>query len=290
MLTIIIATLQSAIPLLFAGFAGLYSERSGVVNIALEGFLLLGAFTGAATLAKFSANGFISPILLSFGVTVLAGILLALLFAFAVITLHADQVVTGVAINILVSGLTVVLSQYFFNARSFSFPTVSLFIKNYVYLIIAVFVLFYTYFVFYKTRFGLRLRAVGENPRAADSLGINVYKMRYTALVISGVLATFGGTYISVFAGSFTKDMSAGRGYIALAVLIFGKWKPRGVFLAALLFGFFSALAQYLQGRGIPTQFIQMLPYVLTLITLAGFIGRATPPAADGLPYEKEEE
>jgi len=287
-LVIALATIQSSIPLLFAGFAGLFSERSGVVNIALEGFLLLGAFSGAAIMQAMNGSSQTLYITAGFLGTIVAGALLALLFAVVVITLKADQIVSGVAINIFVGGLTVILSQAFFTARSFNFPEVPVFIKTYFFPILALLIAAVTYFVLYKTRFGLRLRAVGENPLAADTLGVNVVKMRYIAVIISGVLATFGGAYISIFAGSFAKDMSAGRGYIALAALIFGKWKPKGVFFAALIFGFFKAIEQFLQGGVIPTQFIQMIPYLMTIITLAGFIGRATPPAADGIPYEKE--
>ena len=292
---LILATIRSATPLIFAGLGGLFSERSGVINIALEGMMLAGAFTGAVV-AYETGNPY-AGLLAGVG----AGGLLAVIYAVACIKFEADQVVAGMAINFLMIGLPSLISGAIYDSAG-STPQIDKadLLPNYfnsisfasilVFLLVPV-----CWYVLYKTPFGLRLRAVGENPAAADSAGVSVFKLRYTAVIISGVLAAAGGAYLSIGQGSFfTKGMSAGRGYIALAALILAKWRPVPVLLACLFFGFTESLAIQLQGvlkmpsgEEIPVQFIQIIPYVLTIIVLAGFIGLSRAPKALGVPYRK---
>lgn len=295
--TLIFATLRSSTPLIFAALGGLFSERSGVINIALEGLMLAGAFTAAVVTYKMSNPyiGFISGMA--------AGGVLALVFAVAVIKFQADQVVAGMAINFLMIGLPAMISTSIFDSagstpqidKAFLLPS----FYNTVSLasIIALLMIPATWYVLYKTRFGLRLRAVGENPEAADTAGINVIGLRYWAVIISGILAGAGGAYLSIGQASlFTRSMTAGQGFIALAALILAKWRPVPVLFACLFFGFTDALATEMQsaswakinGENIPVQFIQMIPYVLTIIVLAGFIGLSRAPKALGIPYQKE--
>ena len=310
------ATMRVSAPLILAALAGLFSERSGVVDISLEGKMLAGAFAAAA-IASISGSAWLG-LLAAIGVS----IMLALLHGFACITHKGNQVVSGVAINILAAGLTVVLGLHWFKqggqtprldneARFLSLdlpgaqavadvPYVG---KIYEELIsghnILVYVAFlmvpFTYWVVYKTRFGLRLRAVGENPNAVDTAGISVVRIRYLAVICTGILCGIAGAYISTAHNAqFIRDMTAGQGFIALAALIFGKWRPVPVMFACLLFGFLDALAVRLQGVSlpgigeIPVQFIEALPYLLTVILLAGFIGKAVAPKASGIPYVKE--
>jgi len=301
--TLIASTIRLSTPLILAALGGLYSERSGVINIALEGMMLAGAFTAAAV-TVFAHSSFVGVL-----AAVLAGILVAALHAVATINYRADQVVSGTAINILFLGVPALLSGALFESTGATrqltkdevLPDLAFFNpenspvlasifnhKPIVYLgflIVAV-----TLYVLYRTRFGLRLRAVGENPEAADTAGINVMKMRYAGVLISGALAALGGAYLSIGQSSqFTRNMTAGRGFIALAALIFGKWHPVGALMACLLFGFAEAISIRMQGTvNIPNQFIQMIPYVLTMVMLAGLIRRADPPKALGVAYVKE--
>lgn len=294
-LILLFSTIRLATPLIFAALGGLFSERAGVINIALEGLMLAGAFT-AAVVTYETSNPY-----LGFLAGMAAGALVALIFAIAVIQFEADQVVTGFAISMLMLGLPAVISSRLYDAsgatqqidKAFLLPNVN---NDLPWTAVLAFVLVpISWYVLYKTPFGLRLRAVGENPAAADSAGVNVYKLRYTAVIISGILAAAGGAYLSIGQGSFfTKGMSSGRGYIALAALILAKWKPIPVLLACLFFGFTESLAIQLQGvvkmpsgDDIPVQFIQMIPYVLTIIVLAGFIGLSRAPKALGIPYQK---
>lgn len=294
-LILLFSTIRLATPLIFAALGGLFSERAGVINIALEGLMLAGAFT-AAVVTYETSNPY-----LGFLAGMAAGALVALIFAIAVIQFEADQVVTGFAISMLMLGLPAVISSRLYDAsgatqqidKAFLLPNVN---NDLPWTAVLAFVLVpISWYVLYKTPFGLRLRAVGENPAAADSAGVNVYKLRYTAVIISGILAAAGGAYLSIGQGSFfTKGMSSGRGYIALAALILAKWKPIPVLLACLFFGFTESLAIQLQGvvkmpsgDDIPVQFIQMIPYVLTIIVLAGFIGLSRAPKALGIPYKK---
>lgn len=295
-LILLFSTIRLATPLIFAALGGLFSERAGVINIALEGLMLAGAFA-AAVVTYETSNPY-----LGFFAGMVAGALVSVVFAVAVIKFEADQVVTGFAISMLMFGLPAVISSRLYDAsgatqqidKAFLLP--DLIPGRLPWAAILAFLLVpISWYVLYKTPFGLRLRAVGENPAAADSAGVNVYKLRYTAVIISGVLAAAGGAYLSIGQGSFfTKGMSAGRGYIALAALILAKWKPIPVLLACLFFGFTESLAIQLQGvvkmpsgDDIPVQFIQIIPYVLTIIVLAGFIGLSRAPKALGIPYKK---
>ncbi|HHW72438.1 MAG TPA: ABC transporter permease [Firmicutes bacterium] len=297
--TVFAAALRMATPLIFAALGGIISERSGVVNIALEGMMLTGSFT-----AMFVTHLTGLPWVGALG-AMAAGALMGLLHALFCVRYRSNQVVTGTAINIFAGGLTVFLLRHFFGSAGTS-PQVTV-IKDItipvlsqipwvdkvlgrqnplVYLaFVAVAVV---HVVIYKTPWGLRLRAVGEHPQAADTVGVNVYRMRYTAVAISGALAALGGTYLSIaHLSRFSEGMTAGRGFIALAAVIFGKWTPLGALGACLFFGYGDALQMRLSDVGIPTQFLNMLPYVMTMVALAGFIGKAVGPKASGQPYIK---
>jgi general nucleoside transport system permease protein len=279
-------TLRITIPYLLPSLGAVFSEKGGVINIALEGILLGGAF--AATVGTyFTGNIFIGIIC-----GIAAGLLIAGLHGLVTITFKANQIVSGLALNILALGVTKFFCKTIFNSSSNSeripgLETLNLPFNPFVPLCILILAI--SWISIYKTRFGLRLRSVGENPEAADSLGINVNKVRYIGVLISGALAGLGGAWLAFDQHSFTDGMSAGRGYIALAAMIIGKWNPLGAAAACLLFGFAESFTLQLQGAGIPTQFIQMLPYVLTIIVLAGFIGKANALAADGIPFEKKD-
>jgi simple sugar transport system permease protein len=297
--------LRYATPLTFAAIGGMFSERSGVVNIALEGMMLAGAFFGILAAQKSGSWAF--GLVAAMG----AGAALALIHAFFSIHLRADQIVSGTAINFLALGVT----GYFFvdvygelgtPSEIPRIPDVHLpldkiptgigtflddvFGQMNLMIWLSFLLLIVSYVVMFKTPVGLRIRAVGEHPRAADTVGINVYLVRYASVTVSGILAALGGAYLSIgFLGSFNENMTAGRGFIALAALIFGAWRPFGAFSAALLFGFSSALAQRLpEYSGSAATLFQALPYVLTLIAVAGVIGRSIPPAAVGRPYRKQ--
>ena len=284
------STIRLSTPLILAALGGLFSERSGVINIALEGLMLAGAFTAAAVTY---ATG--SPWIGLLGGMV-AGLAIASIHAVACIRFRADQVVTGTAINILMIGVPGFLSGAFF-LSSGSTPQIpkEQLIPN-TPIVIAFLLVAITWYVLYRTPFGLRLRSVGENPEAADAAGVRVARMRYAGVLLSGVLAGIGGAYLSIGQSSlFTRNMTSGRGFIALAALIFGKWRPVQTLLACLLFGFTEAVTIQMQGvvklpsgDEIPVQFIHMVPYVLTIIVLAGFIGTSRPPRALGIPYQKE--
>jgi ABC-type uncharacterized transport system permease subunit len=289
-IALIWSTIRLSTPLILAALGGLFSERSGVINIALEGMMLAGAFTAAAVTYAVGSPyvGLIAGMM--------AGMLIAAIHALACIRYKADQVVTGTAINILMLGLPAFLSGALFlsSGSTPQIPRVQLIPR--LPMIIAFALVPITWYVLYKTPFGLRLRSVGENPEAADAAGVPVARMRYAGVLLSGVLAGIGGAYLSIGQSSlFTRNMTSGRGFIALAALIFGKWRPFQTLLACLLFGFTEAISIQMQGvvklpsgEDIPVQFIQMVPYVLTIIVLAGFIGSSRPPQALGIPYQKE--
>jgi general nucleoside transport system permease protein len=295
-LILIFSTIRTATPLIFAALGGLFSERAGVINIALEGLMLAGAFTAAVVTYELQ-NPYVG-----FLCGIVAGAALALVFAIAVIKFEADQVVTGFAISLLMIGLPAVISAAIYDsagsteqiAKEFLLPDLGNRLN--VASILAFVLVPVAWYVIYKTPFGLRLRAAGENPAAADAAGVNVIRLRYLAVILSGVLAGAGGAYLSIGQSSlFTKAMTAGRGYIALAALILAKWKPVPVLFACLFFGFTEALSIQMQGvvklpsgEDIPVQFIQIIPYVLTIIVLAGFIGLSRAPKALGIPYKKE--
>jgi ABC-type uncharacterized transport system permease subunit len=289
-IALIFSTIRTATPLLLAALGGLYSERAGVINIALEGLMLAGAFTAAAV-THYTGSPWIG-LLAGIG----AGMLVAGIHALACIRFNADQVVSGTAINILMTGVPAMLSGALF-LSSGSTPQIP---KDnlipWTPVVLALLLVGVTWYVLYRTPFGLRLRAVGENPEAADAAGVNVERIRYSAVLLSGALAAIGGAYLSIGQSSlFTRNMTSGRGFIALAALIFGKWRPVQTMLACLLFGFTEAVSIQMQGvfklpsgEEIPVQFISIVPYVLTIIVLAGFIGLSRAPRALGLPYQKE--
>jgi simple sugar transport system permease protein len=295
-------TFGFATPLIFGAMGGLFSERSGVVNIGLEGMMLMGAFWGVYGADK--GGSWVVGIVVGMAV----GALLALVYAFFAIHLRADQIVGGTAVNFLALGIT---GYFFFQLYHGNYvpndisqiPNVKIpgisgthflgpAIGNLNLMIWAGFVLVVvSYIVVFRTPIGLRIRACGEHPRAADTVGINVYAVRYACVVLSGILAALGGVYLSdgFGGGTFINNMTDGRGFIALAALIFGNWRPAGAFAAALLFGFSSAVALRLQvySPSASTLF-NVLPYALTLIAVAGVIGRSVPPAAVGRPYKKQ--
>lgn len=370
-ISLLYSTFRLATPLVLAAIGGLYSERSGVINIALEGLMLAGAFTAA------SVTFYASSPWVGLGAATLAGVGVAVIIAFACIRFKADQVVTGTGINIMFLGLPAVLSGALFLSsgstpqipKEHLLPNLDRFLPGFVphwriftdvsvITLLALIVVLVTAYVLYRTPFGLRLRAVGENPEAADAAGVSVNRTRFIGVILSGGLAGIGGAYLSIGQSSlFTRNMTAGRGFIALAALIFGKWRPVQTMLACLLFGFADALTIQLQGVPvtrdvlvkaliailslivawsvvrvieavrrnlvlqiiatavlavalwkiswivstvllrdffthapieIPVQFIQMIPYVVTIIVLAGFIGQSRAPKAIGIPYEKE--
>lgn len=310
------ATLRVTTPLILCAMAGLFSERSGVIDIGLEGKMLAAAFAAA------SAAAVTDSVWAGLAAGIVAATALALLHGYACITQRGNQVVSGVAINILVSGLTVVLGIAWFQrgGQTPDLPEEARFMPIawpgsealaatpvlgpiYTHLIsghnlivyLALLIVPLTHWIVNGTRFGLRLRAVGENPQAVDTAGISVSWLRYRAVILCGILTGIAGTYISIAQNaSFTRDMSAGQGFIALAALIFGKWRAWPAFGACLLFGLLDAVAIRLQGVRIagigevPVQLIQALPYALTVILLAGFIGKAVAPKASGIPYVKE--
>jgi general nucleoside transport system permease protein len=289
------ATLVWATPLTYAAIGGMFCERSGVVNIGLEGMMLAGAFFAALGADKFG-NWEMGVVCAA-----IAGAGFALIHAVMAIHLRADQVISGFAINFLALGVT----GYFFidlygeNGTPGDLPRIpdvsigalgTVFGHLNLMIWISFALLIVAHVTLFRTPIGLCLRSVGEHPRAADTVGISVYGIRYAAVILSGVLAGLGGAYLSIgYLGSFTENMTAGRGYIALAAVIFGNWRPFGAFAAALLFGGSTALSFRLaQPWPAPSVLFQALPYVLTLIAVAGVIGRATPPASAGRPYVKQ--
>jgi simple sugar transport system permease protein len=310
------ATIRVSVPLLLACLAGLYSERAGVFDIGLEGKMLAGAFSGAAAAAVTGSAwlGLLTAVIIS--------VLMALVHGFASITHRGNQIVSGVAINFIAAGSTIILGQAWFRqggrtpalTGAARFETITLpgadavkdvpilgllyseLISGHSILVYIAFLMVpFTWWVLFRTRFGLRLRAVGESPGAVDTAGISVAGTRYRALVVSGVLCGLSGAYLSIaHSASFIRDMSAGKGYLALAALIFGQWRPVPTLGACVLFAFADAVQARLQGTPlplvgvVPVQLIQALPYVLTVALLAGFVGRAMAPRAIGVPYMKE--
>jgi ABC-type uncharacterized transport system permease subunit len=281
---ILSSTIRLATPLLLAALGGLFSERSGVINIGLEGLMLAGAFTAAAV-TYYSGNPWVGLL-----AAIAAGTFVAWIHAVASIKYGADQVVSGTAINILFLGVPALIGGALFGSTGATPQISEGNLLRTAPIVIAFLLVPLTWYVLYRTPFGLRLRAVGENPEAADTAGISVARMRYSAVLLSGALAAIGGAYLSIGQSSlFTRNMTAGRGFIALAALVFGKWRPVQTMLACLLFGFAEAVSIQMQGVApVPVQFIQIIPYVLTMIVLAGFIGRSRAPRSLGLPYLKE--
>ncbi|ODS57711.1 MAG: sugar ABC transporter permease [Agrobacterium sp. SCN 61-19] len=316
LISILGSTIRLSIPLILAALAGLYSERAGVFDIGLEGKMLAAAFA-AACVAYLTGSAWLG---LFSGIAV--SLVFSLIHGFASITNRGNQIVSGVALNFVAAGLTVVLGQAWFGQGGrtpqvsgegrfspiilpgadmmrevpFIGPLYSNVISgNNILTYMAFLAVPISWWVLYRTRFGLRLRAVGENPGAVDTAGISVTFLRYRAVLMAGLLCGIAGTYLAIAqSAAFIKDMSAGKGFIALAALIFAKWKPVPVMFACLLFGFLDALANFMQGKEIPligevpVQLFQALPYILTCILLAGFIGSANPPKAGGVAYSKE--
>jgi len=315
---IISITLMYATPLIYAALGGVISEKSGIVNIGLEGMMTIGAFAGAAT-GALTGNPW-----LAFIVAGLAGGLFGLLHAVASVTFHANQVVSGIAINFLAPGLALFISRRIFNGATMTpliplenkmpLPLNSIFqllhlrlpksvsplfarnsvidliFNQYATVYIALALVGILWFLIYKTKLGLRIRAVGEHPKAADTLGVNVYKIRYLCVILSGALAGLGGASLSLaIVSTFRATLVSGQGFIALAAVIFGKWKPQGALAACLLFGLATGLRIFLGGTGlnVSQNLLSMLPYIITLIVLVGFVGKVVAPAAVGLPYEK---
>jgi len=294
------ATLRMATPIAYGALGGIFSERAGVVNIGLEGMMLTGAFTGV-TVSYFTGNPWLGVL-----GAVLVGGLLGLLHGVITVKFAGNQIVSGTGINIFALGFTAYMSQTIWGSRGASetvqgLPDISIPLLRdipiigeiigthtplvYVVLIITV----VSFIVLFKTPFGLRIRAVGERPEAADTAGIDVYRTKYVCLIISGMLAGLGGAFLSLGQLSlFALGMTGGRGFIALAAMIFGKWMPFGAFGASVMFGFADALQMRLQALGmLPPQIILMIPYLLTVAVLAGVVGKAVPPS-DYKPYVKE--
>ncbi|MCL3777697.1 MULTISPECIES: ABC transporter permease [unclassified Actinomyces] len=299
LVTILASTVALSVPLVFGGLAGVVGERSGTINIAIEGQLLGGAFF-AAVAASVTSNAWIGLLAAPF-----AGMLVALLLALFGLRYRVNQVVVGVVLNVLVSGLT----GFFFSTfladsptlnRAMRLPTLAIPLLSHVPVLgpvlfkqtILVYALYAVVgvlsFMLFRSRWGLRMRAVGEHPKAADTVGIKVMRTRVNNLVLGGALAGLGGAFFTVGSGlRFTEDMSGGNGYIALAAMILGAWNPLGTLYASLLFGFATAVGQTLGviGSPIPANFVLMIPYVVTILAVAGFVGKVRAPAAEGVPY-----
>jgi general nucleoside transport system permease protein len=298
--SVLASTVRYATPLVFAALGGLFSERSGVVNIGLEGLMLISAFTGVVG-AYFSGNVLVGVLFALAG-----GLIFALIHALMSVTFEADQIISGTAINLLALGSTGFLMVEIFGSGGTSpriggfdeipipllsrIPIIGPALFNHsplVYLMLALIPV--VYFVVFRTAFGLRLRATGEAPEAVDTAGVSVPRMRYYGVALSGLLAALGGAYFSMDQlSAFSEGMTAGAGFIALAALISGRWNPIGVAAAALLFGFAQAVTFRVAQGAIPLELLQSFPYVLTIVALAAFGGRAVAPAAVGKPYRKE--
>ena len=304
---ILSTTLMYSTPLIFTALGGIFSENSGIVNIGLEGMMTIGAFAGA-TAGVLTGNPWIA-----FLIGGIAGGLFALIHAIATVSFNADHTISGVAINLLAPGVALFTSKILFNG-SVTTPTIPMenkiprpfngifesgsmldtIFNTYATTYIALAMIFVVWFVLYKTKFGLRIRAVGEHPGAADTLGINVSKVRYISVILSGILAGLGGASMSLaIVSTFRPSLISGQGYIALAAVIFGKWRPQWAGAACILFGFSTGLTVYLGnptlGININENLLSMLPYVVTLIMLVLFVKTSTAPAALGNPYKKGE-
>lgn len=305
-IAIIASTLRLSTPLIFASIGGVFTERSGVVNIALEGIMIMGAFTAILTMKLYPVNPWIAVL-----ASMVVGTLTALLLGVLAIHGKANQVVAGTAINMLAASLSAYLLEMVWHRSGQTDPIKDSLTRSpellsflndipvvgklfaglnpFVYL--AFITVGIAYFVIFKTPFGLRIRAVGEHPKAADTVGINVYKIRYICVMISGALTGLAGAALSLGSiGMFREGMTAGRGFIAIAAMIFGKWHPAGALAACLFFGFCEAIninASTIGIGWIPTEFLSMIPYVATILALAGVVGKAVAPKASGIPYEK---
>ncbi len=310
-------TLPVAIPLLLVALGGMFSEISGVINIALEGIMLFGGFFGVLFVFFVQKSG-MNPqtiLLLAMVVAALAGIVYSLLLSFAAVTMHADQVITGTALNMLIPAAILLFAKMFFGSDGIttninfyirevavfsSIPVIGtmFFKRTYITVYIGLLLLIVGIIIYYKTRFGLRLRACGEHPHAADSVGINVFKMRYLGVAISGFLGGIGGFFYSVGVtdGNVNGHTGvAGFGFLALAVMIFGQWEPIRIFLGALFFAFLRTLAYsiplipFLDNLGINQTYYRMMPYLATMVVLAFTSKKSRAPKAEGIPYDKSQ-
>ncbi len=304
-------TMFFTIPLLIVALGGMFSERSGVVNIALEGIMVFGAFTGILFINIFQDDlQGQSLLLLALLVAAAAGLLLSLLHAYASINMKADQVISGTAINMFTPALAIYVARMRFGVQQIQFRNTfrissvpllgripvlgQLFFQNtYITTYLGVIILIVSAVVLYRTRFGLRLRACGEHPQAADSVGINVYRMRYAGVMISGVLAGMGGLIFVIPTSTNFNATVAGYGFLALAVLIFGQWRPKQILFASLFFGLMKTIAAtysgipFLRGLAIPNAVYKMVPYIATLVVLTFTSRRSQAPKASGVPYDK---
>ena len=303
MLLLIKYTLLYGIVLMLVALGGMFSEHSGIINIALEGIMVIGGVAGVLTLTMLPAGmPVFLVVLISVLVAALAGMVYSLLLAFASINLKADQTIGGTALNMLATAIAIILAKNFngstsakiaYTNKAFLFKLGDLELSVFIPLGIVLLVL--SYIVMYKTRFGLRLRSCGEHPQAADSVGINVYKMRYAGVLISGMLGGLGGiVYITAGVSEWKFENGvAGFGFLALAVMIFGQWKPTRIAMAALLFGFFRALGNvytgfdFLKAMNLPSSVYNMLPYIISLVVLAFTSKKSRAPKAEGIPYDK---
>lgn len=300
MVLLLAQTLRMSTPIALAAIGGAISERSGVINLGLEGIMLMGAFFGVWG-SYVTGSAWIGVIW-----AVVAGALTALVLAYWSIRLHSNQIVVGVAVNLFAIGFTTSMMQILWGSKARS-PSVNNFSvweipylsdlpiigpilgrqTPFVYIMLVL--LFATWLVLFRTPFGLRVRAAGEHPLSVATAGVKVQRLRYVCVLFSGAMAGLGGAYLSLGQLSlFGRGMSAGRGFIAIAAYVFGHWNPIGAFGASLVFGFFEAIQMVLQGKGIPNQFIEMIPYIATILALAG-VGRARPPASVGLPFGEDE-
>lgn len=311
LVTILVSSmLIYAAPLIFTSIGGVFSERSGTVNVGLEGIMVMGAFSGVVFNLEFASSfGDLTP-WLSLLVGGLVGVLFSLIHALATINFRADHTVSGTVLNLLAPAMAIFFTKVFYGKGQtdniqesfgkFDFPILAdipvigdIFFKGTSLLgYLAIAFSFLAWFILYKTRFGLRLRSVGEHPQAADTLGINVYKMRYFGIMISGFLGGIGGAvYAQSISVNFAATTILGPGFIALAAMIFGKWNPVGAMLSSLFFGLSQSLAviggQMPFLKGVPTVYLQIAPYVLTVVVLAAFFGKAVAPKADGINYIK---
>ncbi len=293
-ITFLMQVLRMFTPYYLGASAANFSERGGVINIAIEGFMIISAFS-YASITIFTENPFAGLV-----GAVAIGILFSFLYSLFTIKLKINQIVIGVGFNLLMAGLAKFLMLLFFQSSSntpafphiprlpflSSIPLVGDLTGDSI-IMFALMLVILSQIVIYKTKFGLRLRSVGENPEAAETLGIKVRIYKMWGTIICGFLASLGGIWLASNQSSFSDGMIAGRGYIAIAAMIIGKWKPVNIFFACLMFAFFESLEIVLQisGSGIPSQLIQMLPYLITILVLIGFVGKTKPPAADGVPY-----
>ena len=294
---VLASAVRQSTPLILGALCGLLGERVGVINIGIEGQMLMSAFIG------FLANVWTGNLIMAVAAGLLTGALLGLLLAFMSVTLKIAQIIGGTVINNIAIGLTCYFFQVGLTTEGKLQPIAlgpladipiigKVFFNNPPITYAAILLVFFVHYLIFRTRWGLRTRAVGEHPRAADTVGVNVYLMRYVNVILGGAIAGLGGVFLTLEAvGSFERLMTNGRGFVALACMLFGKYTPFGAWGAALLFGLTSAIQTQLQFAGtidIPHQFIGMIPYLMTILVLAGFVGRTRVPAADGIPYEKE--